>query len=163
MSAQENQSEAHPARFRTVQALSLVEDAVYIGLGVLLTIAAFVLLFGAFKAIFKSLAAGQWSGQVLNLLDQVLLTLLVIELLYTVQVSFREHGLLAEPFLVVALIAAIRRVLVVTAQVPELPQREDIIFRHAMIELAVLTGMIIVLVASLIAMQRHVKWKSKQT
>lgn len=163
MSPEENQSEAHPARLRTVQALSLVEDAVYIGLGVLLTIAAFVLLFGAFKAIFKSLAAGQWSGQVLNLLDQVLLTLLVIELLYTVQVSFREHGLLAEPFLVVALIAAIRRVLVVTAQVPELPQREDIIFRHAMIELAVLTGMIIVLVASLIAMQRHVKWKSKQT
>lgn len=163
MSPEENQSEAHPARLRTVQALSLVEDAVYIGLGVLLTIAAFVLLFGAFKAIFKSLAAGQWSGQVLNLLDQVLLTLLVIELLYTVQVSFREHGLLAEPFLVVALIAAIRRVLVVTAQVPELPQREDIIFRHAMIELAVLTGMIIVLVASLIAMQRHAKWKSKQT
>ncbi|HEX7959646.1 MAG TPA: phosphate-starvation-inducible PsiE family protein [Terriglobales bacterium] len=163
MSPEENQSEAHPARLRTVQALSLVEDAVYIGLGVLLAIAAFVLLFGAFKAIFKSLAAGQWSGQVLNLLDQVLLTLLVIELLYTVQVSFREHGLLAEPFLVVALIAAIRRVLVVTAQVPELPQREDIIFRHAMIELAVLTGMIIVLVASLIAMQRHAKWKSKQT
>jgi hypothetical protein len=44
-----------------------------------------------------------------------------------------------------------------------LPQREEVIFRHAMIELALLTAMIIVLVASLIAMQRHAKWKSQQT
>jgi hypothetical protein len=44
------------------------------------------------------------------------LILLVIELLYTVQVSFREHGLIPEPFLLVGLIAAIRRVLVLTAE-----------------------------------------------
>jgi uncharacterized membrane protein (DUF373 family) len=151
------QPEPHPARLRIVQGLSLVEDAVYVGLGILLTIGAFTLLFAAFKIAFQAARAGQLSGQVVALLDQILLTLLVIELLYTVQVSFREHGLLAEPFLVVALIAAIRRILVLTAQVPELPERGDLVFRHAMIELSLLTGMIIVLVGSLIALQRHAK------
>jgi uncharacterized membrane protein (DUF373 family) len=40
-----------------------------------------------------------------------LLILLIVELLYTVQVSFREHAVMPEPFLLVGLIAAIRRVL----------------------------------------------------
>lgn len=34
----------------------------------------------------------------------------------TVQVSFREHALVPEPFLIVGLIAAIRRLLVLTAE-----------------------------------------------
>jgi uncharacterized membrane protein (DUF373 family) len=155
--AEAPQPERHPVRVRIVQGLSLVEDLVYVGLGILLTIAAFTLLFAALKIVVNSARSGQLSGQVVTLLDQVLLTLLVVELLYTVQVSFREHSLLAEPFLVVALIAAIRRILVLTAQVSELPERGDVIFRHAMIELALLTGMIVVLVGSLIAIQRNAK------
>jgi uncharacterized membrane protein (DUF373 family) len=90
------------------------------------------------------------------LLDQILLVLLVVELLYTVQVSFRAHGLLAEPFLVVALIAVIRRILVLTAAVSKLPEAGDTVFHHYMYELAVLTLLILVLVGSLVALQRHV-------
>jgi uncharacterized membrane protein (DUF373 family) len=97
----------------------------------------------------------QW--QVIGLLDQILLILLIVELLYTVQVSFREHGLLAEPFLVVALIAVIRRILVVTAEVSKLPQAEEAVFRHAMLELGLLTAMVLVLVGSLILLQRQSK------
>jgi uncharacterized membrane protein (DUF373 family) len=74
-------------------------------------------------------------GQVVGLLDQILLILLVIELLYTVQVSFRERGLIAEPFHVVTLIAVIRRVLVLTAEVPKLSKAGEAIFWHAMLEL----------------------------
>jgi len=67
-------------------------------------------------------------GQIISVLDQVLLTPLIIELLYTVQVSFREHGLLAEPFLVVALIAAIRRILVLTAKFADCPIPQTLFF-----------------------------------
>ena len=112
-------NELHPVRLRLVQGLSLVEDVVYVGLGVLLTIAAFVLLFAGSRIVIGGMGSGDLGSHVVNLLDQILLTLLVIELLYTVQVSFREHGLLAEPFLVVALIAVIRRVLVLTAEIPK--------------------------------------------
>ena len=95
-------------------------------------------------------------------LDQILLVLLIIELLYTVQVSFREHGLLAEPFLVVALIAVIRRVLVITAEIAKLPESSDNVFRHAMWELGVMTAMILVLVGSLIMLQKYGKRHARE-
>jgi Phosphate-starvation-inducible E family len=46
----------------------------------------------------------------------------IVELLYTVQVSFREHTLVPKPFLIVALIAVTRRILVVTAEFAELAE-----------------------------------------
>jgi uncharacterized membrane protein (DUF373 family) len=85
------------------------------------------------------------------------LVLLVVELLYTVQVSFRDRGLVTEPFLIVALISVIRRVLVLTAQIPELAQAGEDSFRHAAMELSLLALMIVVLVGSLIFLQRQAK------
>lgn len=151
----ENPSLQLSIRGFVVRGLSLVEDVVYAGLGLLLTVVAAALLIMALKSAFTSVWSGALSANVVDLLDQILLVLLVVELLYTVQVSFREHGLLAEPFLVVALIAAIRRVLVITAQIPKLPESSEPVFRHAVWELGLLTVMILVLVASLIALQRQ--------
>ncbi len=126
---------SHPVRQVVVQTLSSVEDIVYVGLGLLLTIAALTLLVIALKSVVLALWNRALGGQIVSLLDQILLILLVIELLYTVQVSFRERGLIAEPFLVVALIAVIRRVLVLTAEVPRLSEAGEAVFRHAMLEL----------------------------
>jgi uncharacterized membrane protein (DUF373 family) len=140
-----------------VQSLSWVEDIVYVGLGLLLTITAFTLLVIALKSVLLSLWNRALGGQVVELLDQILLVLLIIELLYTVQVSFRERALLAELFLLVALIAVIRRVLVLTAEVPKLSEAGEIVFRHAMLELGILAIMVVVLVASLIALQKQAK------
>jgi uncharacterized membrane protein (DUF373 family) len=140
-----------------VQGLSYVEDIVYIGLGVLLTIAALTLLAVAVKSAVLALWHHEFLGQAINLLDQILLILLVIELLYTVQVSFREHGLLAEPFLVVALIAVIRRILVLTAELPTLSVAGELIFHHAIVELALLASMVLLLVGSLILLQRQTR------
>ena len=148
---------AHPVRQAVVQTLSSVEDLVYVGLGLLLTVAALTLLIIALKSVVLGLWNRALGGQIVLLLDQILLILLVIELLYTVQVSFRERGLIAEPFLVVALIAVIRRVLVLTAEVPKLSEAGEVVFRHAMLELGVLTVMVAVLVGSLIMLQRYAK------
>jgi hypothetical protein len=72
-----------------------------------------------------------------------------VELLYTVQVSFREHALVPEPFLIVGLVAATRRILVVTAEFGSIKNPSDEIFRAAMTELSVLTVMIVAFVLSL--------------
>src|SRR5438270_2987430 len=151
----------HPARRFVVRSLSLVEDVTYVGLGILLSLGALALLAAAFKSFVGALLAGALAGHVVTLLDQILLVLLIIELLYTVQVSFREHGLLAEPFLVVALIAVIRRVLVITAEIAKLPESSDNVFRHAMWELGVMTAMILVLVGSLIMLQKYGKRQAR--
>lgn len=145
-----------------VQGLSLVEDIVYVGLGVLLAIAAFSLLILALKDAGVAIWNHSFGAQVVGLLDQILLVLLIVELLYTVQVSFREHALLAEPFLVVALIASIRRILIVTAEISKLPEANETVFRHSMYELVVLTVLVLVLVGSLIMLQRHGRERQDQ-
>ena len=157
----EEQVISHPVRRAVLQGLGLVEDIVHSGLGILLAIAALTLLIVAFKNLVGILIMRQLSGQVVGILDQILLILLIIELLYTVQVSFREHGLLAEPFLVVALIAVIRRVLVLTAELPKLPEAGGVIFSHAILELSLLTVMIFVLVVSFIMLHRQAKKASE--
>jgi uncharacterized membrane protein (DUF373 family) len=157
MMDEKQQESIHPARARVVSALSLVEDAIYVGLGILLSVFAVTLLVRGFRDFVQVVYAQASSAQYVNLLDQILLVLLVVELLYTVQVSFRDRGLVTEPFLVVALISVIRRVLVLTAQIPELAQAGADGFRHAVMELSLLALMIVVLVGSLIFMQRQAK------
>jgi uncharacterized membrane protein (DUF373 family) len=148
-----NPSQSNGVRSLVVRGLSLVEDVVYVGLGLLLSIVAVALLITALKGAVTSIFGASLGTNIVDLLDQMLLVLLIVELLYTVQVSFREHGLLAEPFLIVALIAVIRRVLVITAQIPKLPESTEMVFRHAVWELGLLTVMIAVLVGSFIALQ----------
>jgi uncharacterized membrane protein (DUF373 family) len=153
----QGKSEIHPVRQSVVRALSLVEDAVYVGLGIVLAVTAIALLSATLKTVGYSLWNRSLTGQITNVLDQILLVLLIVELLYTVQVSFREHGLLVEPFLVVALIAVIRRILVITAELTKLPESGQAVFQRAMLELGLLSLMILILVSSLILLQRQKK------
>jgi uncharacterized membrane protein (DUF373 family) len=144
-------------RHLVTSGLNLVEDIVYIGLGLLLAAVAIWLLLSAIWAFVHTLVAGAFAGQIVGLLDQILLVLLIIELLYTVVLSFREHTLTAEPFLVVALIADVRKILVLTAHIAELPNESDASFRQSVIELSVLGLLVVVLVASLILLQHYAR------
>ena len=161
--AQEQKIITHPVRRTVLQVLGLAEDLVYAGVGLLLAIAALAFLAIALKNIVGALFVNTLPGQVVSILDEILLILLIVELLYTVQVSFREHRLIAEPFLVVALIAVIRRILVLTAELPKLPEAGGVVFSHAVIELALLIVMVFVLIASFIMLQKHTKQRSWDT
>jgi uncharacterized membrane protein (DUF373 family) len=83
------------------------------------------------------------------LLDRILLIIIFVEVLYTVQVSFRQHVLQPGPFLVVGLIAVTRRILVLTAELPKLIKENSELFRNSMLELALLTVLIVALVLSI--------------
>ena len=127
-----------------------VEDGVYVALGALLALSAAALLVNVAVGLGKSLFAGASAQSIVDLLDRMLLILMIVELLYTVQVSFREHTLVPEPFLIVGLIAATRRILVLTAQFATLFEKGNTsAFQSAMLELALLTFMVVALVVSL--------------
>jgi hypothetical protein len=144
-----------PFRLLVIRSLAAVEDVVYIGLGVVLAATALCLLFLAVRNFVLALIARSLSGQVIGLLDQILLILLIIELLYTVQVSFREHALIAEPFLIVALIATVRKVLILTTQISQVGiDTTESVFRHSILELSLLAVMMLVLVGSLVLLAR---------
>jgi uncharacterized membrane protein (DUF373 family) len=141
------------ARAFVARGFTYVEDVVYVGLGVLLAGAALVLLADGAAMFWRTLVAGELPAQVIELLDRILLILMIAEILYTVQVSLREHALIPEPFLVVGLIAGIRRVLVITAEFADLLDKGEEAFRNAMIELGLLTVMIVALVVSLMLLR----------
>ena len=145
---------AKTSRTRTVIARGFagVEDLVYIGLGVLLAACAITLLAAAFLRFGSTALAGEASAQIIPLLDRILLILLVVELLYTVQVSFRLHAVTPEPFLLVGLIAAIRRVLLLTAEFGHVPGQMDP--AQLVRELAVLSALIVAIAISLFVIRR---------
>jgi uncharacterized membrane protein (DUF373 family) len=138
-------------------AFSAVQDVVYVALGVLLAVTAGVMLVQGGIELARAVPSGLDLRAVVEILDRILLALMVVELLYTLQVSFREHALAPEPFLLVALIAAVRRILVITAEFSAQAGEgaDEKVFRQVMWELALLTVLIVVLVASLVILQRR--------
>jgi uncharacterized membrane protein (DUF373 family) len=141
------------ARRVVARAFTLVEDIVYVALGVLLSITALILLGHTALTFSRDLLQATLPSAVIGVLDHLLLVLIIVELLYTVQVSFREHAIAPEPFLVVGLVAATRRVLVLTAEFTVAGPENEASFRVAMIELGVLTAMILALVGSLMMLR----------
>ena len=151
-----NARQEESARNWVAKVFSWVEDVVYVGLGVLLAGCALTLLASGALEFWHHLLARSLSENIVKVLDRLLLILLIIEVMYTVQVSFREHSLAPEPFLIVGLIAVVRRLLVLTAELPQVLEKADpLIFRQVSIELALLAFMIVALVASLVLLRRR--------
>ena len=149
-------SEQTPQTTRTDRLLTLAETVLYTMIAVLLSLAALALLGVAAWEFLGSLQLDHIGDAALHMLNKLLLVLMIIELLYTVQVSLREHTLIAEPFLIVGLIAGVRRILVITAEAWHLGEMDPAIFRMAMVELALISLMTLVIVTSIILL-RHFK------
>ena len=136
-------------------AFAIVQDVVYVATGVLLTVSAIAILARGGVDLARALPAGVDVRAIVVLLDRILLALMVVELLYTLQVSFREHALVPEPFLLLALIASVRRILVITAEFGAQARPDEALFRQVMWELALLTALIVVLVASVVILRKR--------
>jgi uncharacterized membrane protein (DUF373 family) len=132
-----------------------VEDVAYIGLGLVLAVSALVLLVIVALSLGQAIMSAKLTENIVTLLDQSLLILMIVEILYTVQVSFREHTLVTEPFLIVGLIAAIRRVLILTAEFSNPAEIGEATFHKVMFELGLLTALILALVFSLFLLKRQ--------
>jgi len=150
----DNHKEQEKARIWISRGFTYVEDVVYIGLGLLLAVTSISLLVTGAMTIAKGLFSGGLQTELVLLLDRILLILLVVEIMYTVQISFREHTLLPAPFLLIGLIAVTRRILVLTAELSRWIDEPEL-FRNVILELGVLTVMVIVLVAALVMLKKN--------
>jgi uncharacterized membrane protein (DUF373 family) len=134
---------------RAIAALEWVERSVFVLIGVMLFGAALVLLArsGVYLFVMATETASGMTGAT-AFLDLVLLVLMIVELAYTVVLSLRGNVLQAEPFLIVGLIAVIRRILVIT--VNEAQHSAAAASSAAVLqELEVLTAVTAVLVVSI--------------
>jgi len=83
----------------------------------------------------------------LTILNRVLLIFIFVELLNTIQIFVRENEIVAGPFLLIGLIAVVRRILLLTAQAEQTLGTQE--FQNLVIELGVLTALVISLSAAL--------------
>jgi len=101
--------------------LERVEDGIYVLVSILLVVAGAVLLFSAIYDFVRDIGHISATTILLNVLDKGLILFIIAELLHTVRVTIQERTLVAEPFLIVGLIAGIRRILILTAQTTQSP------------------------------------------
>ena len=146
---------------RTASALfHRAEQLIYIGLGAVLTVAALVALAGAARLLWVGMQ--DWTGTeaVFEIIDRLLFVLMLIEILYTVRASMRSGALSSEPFLVVGLIACIRRILVISLETSNVTKPDQWtaaspeLFSAAMTELGVLAGLVVVMVGAIYFIRR---------
>jgi hypothetical protein len=146
-----------------VRALLAAEQVVFLLVGALFFIAAFALGLRALVDLWALIVAphDQLIGAGIRFLDVMLLALMIVELAYTVILSLRGAALLAEPFLLVGLIAVVRRMLVITVgDMPNAPAPRTIVATSNLggsqpVELGILTAVVLVLVLSIVLLRRR--------
>ena len=95
-----------------------LESAIYyVTILILISAAGILLIFGFYY--FLANISANIRNNALQLLQSLLLVMMLMEILHTVEISISQHRLIADPFLVVGIIAAIRRMLVVTVELEQ--------------------------------------------
>jgi uncharacterized membrane protein (DUF373 family) len=129
------------------------EALVYIGVAVLLIAGAVVLLVDAAGAYFADITDGVAVASI-ELLSALLLVFIFVELLGATRLTIRERRLIAEPFLLVGIIASIKEIVLVAGA--ERPKDESwSTFRDSMVEVGVLAGVVLVLSISALLLRRR--------
>jgi len=138
------------------------EVGIYLILAVLLAATALLALASAAKELWDAVAGWQLAGEIPRVLNGLLFVLMAVEILHTVRISIRSHVLVIEPFLVVGIIASIRRILVVTLEAASLTKEgqwtsegASSVFRASMIELGLLGLVVLVLVIAIALLRRY--------
>src|ERR1700761_594692 len=149
-------------RFQLIstEVLGQVEIILYAALGLILSLTALFALFSACEALWHGLSAASSAKTVVEVIDRLLVVFMLAEILHTVRISIRSHALVTEPFLIVGLIATIRRILVITLETANLTRPTtwveggDAIFRATVIELGLLGLLVLVLVIAIYVLRR---------
>nr|WP_275889517.1 phosphate-starvation-inducible PsiE family protein [Nakamurella flavida] len=124
--------------------MEIAEGIVYVGIAVLLLVVAIAVLVAAARqvpAVFTSDTAG---AAALEMLDTLLLVFIVVELLFAVRITIARRELIAEPFLLVGIIASIKEIVVLSVKAAD-ELGKGAVFADSIREIAVLGGLVLVL------------------
>jgi uncharacterized membrane protein (DUF373 family) len=95
----------------SIWALEHAQDIVTVTVGVVLIVLAATLAVSGVVGFITDVQHESVANASIVLLDRVLLVLILVEIVHTVVLSLRAHRLAAQPFIVVGLVAVIRRIL----------------------------------------------------
>lgn len=140
------------SRPRLTEVIDQAEHVVYYVAAAFLLVTIVLVFIGAVRDVVQVFEAGLLETS-LAVLDSVLLVFIFAELLSTISTIVREREIVAEPFLLIGMIAVVRRILSVTVSIEEslgTPRFDDLI-----VELGVLTALVVALAAALYFTRRE--------
>ena len=131
----------------------LAEVVLYCLIAIVLFLGALVLVGTSMHDLVDGLADEGAIEAARATLDTLLLTFIFVELLGATRVIIREQRLVAEPFLLVGIIAAIKELVVLTGAEEQTGHGWDA-FRNGMIEIGVVVGVVLVLTICTLLLRR---------
>jgi uncharacterized membrane protein (DUF373 family) len=126
------------------------ESTIYVVAATLLVVGAAFIVVGTITDLVEGSDSRAIADAGVFLLDRILLLFIIAELLYTLRVVNVGGRILVEPFLFIGLIAIVRKVLVLTAEVQE-PGRDMTGF---LVQIGALAGLALVLSISIFMLRR---------
>ena len=150
----ERQEDPDPSTPRVVsRGIRLAEDILYCLVSLVLFGAALVLLGeGAYSLV--TTIPEDVSDAVRDTLDTLLLVFILVELLSATRETMSERRIVAEPFLLVGIIASIKEVVVLAIGAKETVGKDTQAFESAMLGIGTMTGLLLVLSVAILLVRR---------
>ncbi|MGV0742399.1 phosphate-starvation-inducible PsiE family protein [Mycolicibacterium sp. XJ870] len=150
--AQQKETEGDKERERFAdRAVSIAEDAVYWSIAALLLAGCVVLIVAQVNVMLR-LGSTPAAQIMLEVLDGLLLVFIFVELLYAVRTSLRSRELVAEPFLIVGILACIKEIVVLSVDAAKLLDKGPE-FARAIVSVGVLGALVLVLAVAIFVLR----------
>jgi hypothetical protein len=148
----ETQNEQQRQRFAD-RVLSIAEDTVYWAISVLLLVGSIALIVAQVNVMLR-LKNTPASQIMLELLDGLLLIFIFVELLYAVRTCLRSREIVAEPFLIVGILAGIKEIVVLSVEAAKLLGKGPE-FSRAVVQIGVLGALVLVLALAIFVLRER--------
>jgi phosphate starvation-inducible membrane PsiE len=142
--------------------LGQAESVVLVLIGLVLVVLAVLLLWTSGSAMVDAVRDNRIGHEAIEILNSVLLVMMTMEIVYTVAISLESHTLVAEPFLIIGTIAAIRRMLVITATSTE-TEHDPSMFHNTLVELGLLAATVIALSVAIWILRHSSKMRAAKS
>src|SRR5262249_22350238 len=136
---------------RAAKLLGASESIVLVLIGTALVLVAVLLLYSSMYDLNEAVhhGPGEIEHKAIEILNTVLLVMMTMEIVYTVAISLESHTLNAEPFLIIGVIAGIRRMLVITATSTEQEIVHPDQFHNMLVVLGLLAATVVALASAI--------------
>ena len=141
--SQEDEEDEEDRQLFADRVLLFLEDAVYWAIALVLVIGSGALIVSQFNTLLR-LRDAPAKDVIVDVLDGLLLIFIFVELLYAVRSCLRSHEIVAEPFLIVGILAGIKEIVVLSVEAAALLNKGPE-FARAVVEIGVLGAVVLVL------------------
>jgi len=140
-----------PLTFQTM--VGAAGSWIYIVVAALLVLAAIFTIVGTVVDVIEGSGSRAVADTGVFVLERVLLLFIIAELLHTLRLIDFSGRIVAEPFLLIGLIAVVRRILVLTAEAEAEQGREAV--TDFLIQIGALSGLVLVLALAIYLLRRR--------